>query len=219
MDWKVTVLRLVLAVLCGGLIGLERERKKRPAGFRTYILVCVGSALVIMTNEFIVKEMGGGDYTRMGAQVISGIGFLGAGTIIVTSRNHVRGLTTAAGLWASACMGLAIGAGFYVGAIVSCLIIFISMSALHDFDERVMSKSRVINLYIEFETPSGLSAFITELKKRCIRVTDMEISKSGSINNSNMGVILNLKLDRNRNHTEMIHELGSIAGVCYIEEV
>ena len=96
------IARLCLAVLCGGIIGVERGRKGRPAGFRTHILVCLGSALAMMTNAYLIEYYGGGDPARLGAQVISGIGFLGAGTIIVTGRQQVKGLTTAAGLWASA---------------------------------------------------------------------------------------------------------------------
>lgn len=100
------IFRVFLSLIFGGVIGLERSRKKRPAGFRTYMLVCLSSALVMMTNQFIFSNFGGSDPARLGGQVISGIGFLGAGTIIVTSRSQVRGLTTAAGLWASACLGL-----------------------------------------------------------------------------------------------------------------
>ena len=108
---SVTV-RLMLSLVCGGILGVERGRKKRPAGFRTYMLVCMGAALVMITNQYIVEVYGGSDPARMGAQVISGIGFLGAGTIIVTGRNRVKGLTTAAGLWAAACVGLSLGIGF-----------------------------------------------------------------------------------------------------------
>lgn len=107
------ILRLTLATICAGIIGLERGRKKRPAGLRTHILVCIGATLIMITGQYMrdilhIQD----DVSRMGAQVISGIGFLGAGTIIVVGRNEVKGLTTAAGLWACACMGLAIGIGF-----------------------------------------------------------------------------------------------------------
>ena len=106
--------RMVLAVLCGGLIGLEREYKRRPAGFRTHILICLGAAMTTLTSQYLYLNMGMyTDVSRLGAQVIAGVGFIGAGTIIVTKRQRVKGLTTAAGLWASACMGIAIGAGFY----------------------------------------------------------------------------------------------------------
>ena len=119
-------LRLLMAVICGGLIGIERGRNGQAAGCRTHMLVCLASALVMMTNVFVIEHYSpNADPTRIGAQVVSGIGFLGAGTIIVTSKNQIRGLTTAAGLWASACMGLAIGIGFYKLAIIGNIFIFL----------------------------------------------------------------------------------------------
>ena len=125
-----TCARLGLALLLGGILGVERGRKRRPAGLRTYMIVCMASALVMMTGEYLFTTLNTGDPARMGAQVISGIGFLGAGTIIITSK-QVKGLTTAAGLWASACLGLAVGAGYYAGAIVCgvfLLVVFSTMS-------------------------------------------------------------------------------------------
>lgn len=118
LNWISITVRLLLALICGGILGIEREKKRRPAGLRTYMLVCVGAAFVMITNEYMSFKYEGVDPSRMGAQVISGIGFLGAGTIIVTGRNRVKGLTTAAGLWAAACIGLAAGAGFYSGQLL-----------------------------------------------------------------------------------------------------
>ncbi|MFC2280535.1 MAG: MgtC/SapB family protein, partial [Treponema socranskii subsp. buccale] len=107
--------RLALAVAFGGILGLERGRKHRPAGFRTYMIVCLSSALIMITDLYLVEFYGTGDPARLGAQVISGIGFLGAGSIMI-SNMRIKGITTAAGLWGSAGLGLAIGAGFYIGA-------------------------------------------------------------------------------------------------------
>ena len=124
------MLRLLLAMIIGGCIGLERGRKRRPAGFRTYMLVCLGAALTVLLSQYeftmvqgpwreLAQQIGiKTDVSRFGAQVINGIGFLGAGTILVTGHQQVTGLTTAAGLWASACTGLAVGAGFYEGVLV-----------------------------------------------------------------------------------------------------
>ena len=126
--------RLALAMLFGGMIGMDRERKGRAAGFRTYMLVCLGAALTMLLSQYeycmlttawasAAAEVGiRTDVARFGAQVINGIGFLGAGTIIVTGRQEVKGLTTAAGLWASACTGLALGGGFYEGAVVAAVL-------------------------------------------------------------------------------------------------
>ena len=130
-------LRVALALLIGGSIGLERGSKNQPAGFRTYMLVCLGAALVMMTNQHISERFGLGDPSRLGAQVISGIGFLGAGTIIVTRNNRVRGLTTAAGLWSAACIGLALGIGFYEGAVVVGMAILLIMTVFQKLDHKM----------------------------------------------------------------------------------
>lgn len=213
---SVTV-RLVLALICGGILGLERGAKKRPAGFRTYMLVCMGSALVMITSQYIMNVYGSSDPARMGSQVISGIGFLGAGTIIVTSRNQVKGLTTAAGLWAVACMGLALGIGFYSGAIISGVLIFIIMTILHKMDNFVQAKSKITSLFIEFESLSSLGEFMEVAKNNNMKVSDIEINKKGS-GESGAVVLLNIKTEKIQNHNEVIRILGDVKGIQHIEE-
>lgn len=136
------LLRTVLAMVFSGILGYEREKKGRPAGFRTYMVVCIGSEIAMMTGIFLSRELGSTDPSRIAAQVISGIGFLGAGTILVTRQNQVKGLTTAAGLWADACLGLALGSGFYSGAIVGFAAIWCSLKILSTVDKR-LGKQRV----------------------------------------------------------------------------
>lgn len=128
-------LRLVLAVVCGGVIGLNRAMNKRPAGFRTHILVCLGATLVMLTNQYMVDIIGlATDPARLGAQVVTGVGFLGAGTILMRGGGRkVEGLTTAAGLWACACIGLALGIGFYSAAIITTLLVFLSLTVFMKF--------------------------------------------------------------------------------------
>lgn len=126
MDWYIMLkapIRLILAMLLGSLIGEEREKHKRPAGLRTHMIVCMSSALVMLTAEFIKASSPAIDVTRLGGQVISGIGFLGAGAIIKDGFS-VSGLTTAATLWAVACVGIAIGGGYYAGGILTTLLIY-----------------------------------------------------------------------------------------------
>lgn len=138
------VLRLVLSVLLSGLVGLEREVKGRAAGFRTHILVCTGSALVMLTGIYLSESWhgtGGVDPTRLAAQVVSGIGFLGAGTII-QFRDSVRGLTTAASVWAAGGIGLAVGAGFYVGAVSATLIVLVVLFLLSNFEHQMGAKAK-----------------------------------------------------------------------------
>ena len=127
--------RLLLALIAGLTIGIDREMKRRVAGIKTHVLVCLGAALVMITSQYMMVEFGDmADISRMGAQVISGVGFLGVGTIIVTGRQQVKGMTTAAGLWASACMGLCIGAGFYLPALICCIFIIVTVLAQHYID-------------------------------------------------------------------------------------
>ncbi len=139
------VVRLVLAVLFSGLIGLEREVSGRAAGFRTHILVCVGSALMMLTGIHLSEQYRGliaVDPGRIAAQVVSGIGFLGAGTIIQL-RDSVRGLTTAASLWAAAGIGLAVGSGFYVGAVTTTAIVLVALLILSRVERQVVRSKRV----------------------------------------------------------------------------
>ena len=127
LSLEAMMIRMLLAVLCGSIIGIEREFKRRPAGFRTHILICMGASITTLTSEYLLLVMNmNTDPARLGAQVIAGIGFIGAGTIIVTRHQRVKGLTTAAGLWAVAIVGLCIGSGFYEGAIMTTLLILIA---------------------------------------------------------------------------------------------
>ncbi|WP_423190535.1 MgtC/SapB family protein [Alkalibacterium sp. f15] len=135
--------------------------KHHAAGFRTYILVCLGSTMVMMTNQFISDMYNTGDPARMGAQVISGIGFLGAGTILVTSNNHVKGLTTAAGLWSAACIGLAIGIGFYQGAIIGAFSLLVIISSFQKIKRLLINKKNSVDFYILFETLEDFHDFLT----------------------------------------------------------
>ena len=129
------ILRLIVAVVLGGLIGLERDENNHAAGLRTHMIVCLGAALVMVVGESMHLQTGSGDIMRLGAQVISGIGFLGAGCIIA-DRGKVRGITTAAGLWTTACVGLAVGSGQFVLALVVVALMLIIMWALPRFRKK-----------------------------------------------------------------------------------
>ena len=137
LDWTAmeSIIRLVVSMIVGALVGWERERGNRPAGLRTHMLVCMGSCLVMTASIWFAKETMMGDAMRMGAQVISGIGFLGAGTIIKDDHG-VKGLTTAASLWVVACIGLALGAGFYWGAILCAAMTYAALVFFKHIEER-----------------------------------------------------------------------------------
>ena len=143
--------RLLLAVICGGLIGLERAYKRRPAGFRTHILICMGACMTTMTSQYLFLNMHYyTDMARLGAQVVAGIGFIGAGTIIVTRRQRVKGLTTAAGLWTAAIIGLAFGGGFYEGGFYATFLVLFAELVFSRIENRILDDVPEINLYMEY---------------------------------------------------------------------
>ena len=212
-------LRLLLALICGGILGVDRGRKKRPAGLRTYMLVCLGAALVMMTNEYICKSFSMGDPTRMGAQVISGIGFLGVGTIIVTGHNRVKGLTTAAGLWTSACIGLAVGIGFYVGAILGTIMIFFVMVVMHSIDKRVSGYTKVISLYVEIDRVTDAGILIRHIKNNNIKITDFEMYHSNVVYETGIAILVTLQMEKKQPHATVINSIGLLRGIKNVEEV
>ncbi len=200
------MLRIVLAVLCGGLIGLERERKNRPAGFRTYMLTALGATLTVLLSLQLDQMLHGPwralaesigatqDVSRFGAEAAKGIGFLGAGTIIITARQQVKGLTTAAGLWASACLGLAIGAGFYACA-------------------------HHMNISLEIESMEKLGTVVGHLRAQGVRIFDFEVNRSGSAALPNFLCQFSAVLPDRRDHPELLAELSALDGVILIEEI
>lgn len=211
--------RILLALVLGGIVGMERGKKRRPAGLRTYMLVCVGSALVMITNQYMAGIYPETDPSRMAAQVISGIGFLGAGTIIITGKNRVKGLTTAAGLWAVACLGLAIGIGFYYGAIIGGVCIFLVMEALHSLDDRMTAGSRVMNVYIEFAEMSMLGKFMEEAKKKGFIVSELELAHQDCCKEEQVAAIITLKLEHKLPHDKVVDWIQQTNGVIFAEEV
>ena len=226
----VTLFRLGVAALCGGVIGLERGRKRRPAGFRTHMMVCIGAALAMlisqyltmMTTEFwcdIVPGGGNTDVARLGAQVINGIGFLGAGTIIVTGHQEVKGLTTAAGLWASACMGLTIGAGYYFCVISALIAILFVVQLLPFLEAWVLVKARNINLYIEFESLADLGEIIGCMKEQNVRIYEMEIDHADSSNGQRTGAFFALHMDERQLHTKFVLKLSELDCIHSVEEL
>ncbi len=213
------ILRLLLAVILGGIIGFERGRAGRPAGLRTHILVCLGSTLAIMTNQYITERYNVGDPTRMAAQVISGIGFLGAGTIIVTGRHQVKGLTTAAGLWATACMGLAIGIGFYKAAIFACFLIGFSTIVLHRLDNYALTKSKVFDIYIEFDKSASISMVLDTLKKNSVSIESIEMVKPSYDRTASAAAIMTIRLKQKSLRVEVVTKIAAIDGVEFAEEI
>ena len=225
------MLRIVMAMFFGGFIGFERERKGRAAGFRTYMLVALGAAvtqilsqyldLMLSTQWLADMEIVGRrtDVVRLGARVVSGVGFLGTGTIFVTSKREVKGLTTAAGFWASACMGLAVGAGFYEGMAVAFVLIVICMNILPLVETAIMSKSLNMVLYLETENIENLSGIISFIKREEIHIFEVEIDKENHQHSPNVNAVIDLRLPVRLQHAELLAALSTLNGVITIEEV
>lgn len=212
--------RLILAAVFGGVIGLERGASRHPAGFRTHILVCIGAALAMLTNQFIVDTMAiGSDPARLGAQVITGVGFLGVGTIFVTGRNKIKGLTTAAGLWASACLGLALGIGFYSGAFISGILIFISLALLPRVENYFYSNSRALDLYIEIDNFSNFKIFKKDLKEMDIILYESSLSKLDPVIPGSISINLSLRIPKSLTHSEVFDFIEDYKGVSIVEEM
>lgn len=214
-----TLVRLTLAVFCGGILGLERVKKRRPAGFRTYMLVCLGASLTMIISQYLASRGQMTDVSRLGAQVINGVGFLGAGTIIVTGKQQIKGLTTAAGLWASACMGLAIGAGFYLGALVGCVAIYLTISVLRMLEDWIMASARNMNIYIEFTETDDIGETIESLKKLNVKIFDIEITKIRSADGLPPSAILAIRLPRKAKHSDIMAAVSAVKGIQTVEEL
>ena len=214
------VLRIILSTLIGGALGLERERKNRPAGFRTYMLVCLGSALVMMTNQYVFQVFNTSDPVRMGAQVVSGIGFLGAGSILITGKNQVKGITTAAGLWAAACCGLAVGIGFYEGAIIGGVAILVVMALMQKIDGYVLKNSHTREVYIELDSKTSFSEFLAYAREKGIDVFDIQMQKNKMhTDDSVLSIVLTARNKGKSAQGEVISTLSAAPGMHYIEEL
>ena len=214
------VLRMVLAVICGGVVGIERAYKRRPAGFRTHILVCLGAMITVLTSQYLTLTMHYfTDISRMGAQVVAGIGFIGAGTIIVTRRQRVKGLTTAAGLWTSAIIGLCIGGGFYEGALIATFIILLLEIVFSRMEYWFLNRIPEINVYVEYRDKQCLDLLLRQLRDSGIRVLNMEITRAAGNETHNACAIFALRLPRKTKVDQALSDLGQTDGVLLLEEI
>ena len=225
------ILRLCLAMFVGGMIGLERGRKRRPAGFRTYMIVCLGAALAMMLGQYEYEllstrwnplsiEIGlKTDVSRLGAQVINGIGFIGAGTIIVTGQQQIKGLTTAAGLWASACMGLSIGAGFYECALFAFLLAFLCIRFFPIIDTYILEKSKILNIYVEFDSLNHVGPIINRLKSQDVQIYDIDLDRGSKKRVQRPSIIFSVNLTARQTHTQILSALSDLECIHIIKEI
>lgn len=220
VNYPSILLRFFLCILCGGLIGMERESKHRAAGFRTHILVCAGATVVMLTGQYIhdfISETT--DASRLGAQVVSGIGFLGVGTIIVTKSNKVRGLTTAAGLWAAACIGLAIGIGFYEVAILGTITVLIANVGMLKLDSYFYKKSAVLNLYLEVDRMASVKKVLSIIKENNFHISMFEMQKSKWKDSKNVGIMITIRSLKKKNEIDIVEVLSELEEIIYLEDI
>ena len=218
VTYLAVILRIFVAALFGGAIGLERGMKNRPAGLRTYMLVCVGSCLIMLTNQYLFQVSGAGDPMRLGAQVVSGIGFLGAGTIIVTTRSQIKGLTTAAGLWASACLGLAVGVGFYEVALIGGFCVLLVLTIFHSWENYMRRNTAVLSIYIELNPGIPLGQFLREIQEQQINMSNIQM-QSETISGQDLAFLATIKPKKKETKDSILTAVRALPTVQFVEEL
>ncbi len=215
------LLKMVLASFCGAFIGLEREMKGRPAGLKTFSLVCLGATLVMITNDYIYTyvTLGTGDLARMASQVISGIGFLGAGAIIVTGHNQIKGLTTAASLWVTAALGITIGSGFYFGGIAGLCVIYLSSFLYQYLDDKITANSRIMRIYVEGIDEDFMLRLIDYLEEQHAKVTSLQRKTESKWYAADACATIELDFGKRTAHKDILEKIKQIEGIRYVEEI
>ena len=214
MNVASVLLRLTLAMLFGGFIGLERERKRRPAGFRTYMMVCLGAALTMLLSQYesymvthawheTAMEIGlRTDVSRFGAQVINGIGFLGAGTIIVTGK-----------------LGLAIGAGFYECVLLGFLLILLTNRLLPFVEDAIIESARNMNIYVEFQTLDDLGDIIGRIKSQGAQIYEVDLDRGREERSKNPSAVFSIRLPGRHYHVRVLAAISELESVYTIDEI
>lgn len=211
-----TLFRLFLSFAAGAVLGYERSSKRVDAGFRTHILVCMSSCAIMLTNIHTFLFYQAGDLTRMPAQVISGVGFLGAGCILVTGQHRIKGVTTAAGIWSAACLGLCIGAGDYIVAGCAMAIALVTMTILRIVDRQIDRSSRYMRFYVELESASAVTNLMKFMHSNGIKINDMEFldKKSGD----SIGIVVIFRLRQRVSVDHVISVFEQQEGVLFASE-
>lgn len=211
-------IRIFLALILGGVLGFERTKKGRPAGLRTYMLVSLSACLVMLSGLYLYELLGPGfDPSRMAAQVISGIGFLGAGTIMLKRSRYITGLTTAAGIFATACIGIACGLGFYFGALMALLACIIIMFFADRLQRMYISGRKRMNIYFVLEDMKHLRLFSSYLSENNIEIHDFETFPMEGT--TGLSVACTVIFPVKRDHAEALEEFRQLEGILLIESM
>ena len=226
---EVVSLRLLLAVIFGGIVGYTREKDNKPAGFRTHILVCFGAAVISMVQDQLrlnILELASvnlklsgvikTDLGRLGAQVVSGIGFLGAGSIMKEKGETVGGMTTAAGIWATGCAGLGIGWGFYNLAIPAIVFMLVIIVIFKKFEPKIVKKTKLLKFEVKFledkNYAKGLLATYEVFNQKLIKITQIDKNQFENI------AIFTVNMDEKIDISDIIVSLSAIRAVEIVKE-
>ena len=217
VNFLTTLFRMVFAFLVGGLIGLERSYKNRPAGFRTHILVCLGATIASLTGIYLylVAQLPL-DIARIGASVVTGLGFIGGGTIMVTKKNTVKGLTTAAGLWTTGIIGLAIGAGFYEGAVFAAILVLVVEIYFAGIGRRI-KRIPDFKAVIQYNHKESLDYVLRYFKSKKMAITNLQITANTNLDEAVYTAIVSLKPSDEHDKDQLMRDAKSMEGVIFAD--
>ena len=218
VDFLGVLVRMIFALLCGAAIGLERSYKNRPAGFRTHILVCTGATVASVTGIYLYVNLSlPTDISRIGAQVIAGLGFIGAGTIFVTAKNSLKGLTTAAGLWTTGIIGLAVGGGFYEGAVMATALVLVVQIWFSKIGQN-METMPEFQLRILYNEKAALDDVLRMCKNEKLAIKNLQITRVGNDDSRGYNAVMRLNPNQRRIRYEvLLLRIQEIAGVVFAE--
>lgn len=220
MDDAAVLIRLILATICGSLIGWERVVRRHSAGIRTFALVSLGSAVAAVLNLYLAGMNGfNADVSRIPAGVVSGIGFLGAGTIIVTGRNQIKGLTTAASLWVASCMGMAFGAGYISVGFTCFLLVMLANLVLMKLTVKIEERSRYVSMYVEVEETSGVKKLRKKLLEYGYTINSINKTKDKTLSGTDVALMIEVDFGSKHSHQELFENLNNLEFVNYVEEI
>ncbi len=213
------IVRMLFALIGGGAIGMERSYKNRPAGFRTHILVCAGATIASATGIYLaVNQRFPTDLSRLGAQVVSGLGFIGGGTIILTGKKKIKGLTTAAGLWAAGIIGLAIGAGFYEGAVVAVILVLIVETFFFNIGSRIKHHPE-FHLELRYSEKPVLDRILRYCKDQRFSIHNLQVTGNGDSKKPVYKAVISLRSRKFSTIDVLLEHAKKSKGVISVEAV
>lgn len=217
-SWQTVLIRILASLILGAVIGIDRGVKRRGGGARTTLTVCLGATMVMLLEQYMQllypEQI---DISRMAAQVISGVGFLGAGSILV-SGHQIKGLTSAASIWTCACVGLAIGIGFIDGAVVLTICWLIGVHIVPGIEDKFYKRTQYMTLYIEVEDGKAITAVSRKLKQDNCQIDTFGVDKPKA-KGQHYQILATFKVPKNINKESYAHDLQELKGVYSVSEI